>query len=156
MNQVAFHFNVPEPLPYACHLLRQNLADGVCTAVIAKAQTLQQLDEALWCFSSTDFLAHCLADAKPSFVAMSPIVLVAANMPWPAHCLAALNLGDAPVAHTGQLNHLIEVVSLDETDRQLARQRWKHYSALGLHITKHDCQAQSQSESTFRHAPSNA
>jgi DNA polymerase-3 subunit chi len=30
------------------------------------------------------------------------------------------------------------VVSLDETDRQQARGRWKQYTSLGYAITRHD------------------
>jgi len=33
---------------------------------------------------------------------------------------------------------VIEVVTLDDTDRQWARQRWKHYADRGYSITRHD------------------
>ena len=33
---------------------------------------------------------------------------------------------------------LIELVSLDEADRQVARRRWKHYADRGYPITRHD------------------
>ena len=33
---------------------------------------------------------------------------------------------------------VIDVVSLDEADRQLARQRWKRYTELGFDLVRHD------------------
>jgi len=33
---------------------------------------------------------------------------------------------------------VIEVVALDEADRQLARIRWKHYTEQGFDIVRHD------------------
>jgi DNA polymerase-3 subunit chi len=39
---------------------------------------------------------------------------------------------------------VIEVVSLDDADRQAARQRWKQYTDLGFNITRHDLALKTQ------------
>ncbi len=37
-----------------------------------------------------------------------------------------------------QFDRLIEVVGLNDEDRQVARDRWKHYAELGYVMTRHD------------------
>jgi DNA polymerase-3 subunit chi len=39
-----------------------------------------------------------------------------------------------------KFTRLIEVVSQDEADRSLARQRWKQYTERGYALIKHDLQ----------------
>ena len=49
-----------------------------------------------------------------------------------------LNLGDDVVAGYERFERTIEVVTLDELERQKARVRWKHYADRGYSITRHD------------------
>jgi DNA polymerase-3 subunit chi len=49
-----------------------------------------------------------------------------------------LNLGDEVVPGYERFERAIEVVTLGDEDRQLARQRWKHYADRGYAITRHD------------------
>ena len=63
MTDVAFHFNVPDKLGYACRLLRKAHAAGGSVGVVAAPVVLQELDARLWSFSALDFVPHCLADA---------------------------------------------------------------------------------------------
>ena len=58
MTEVAFHFNAPDKLAYACRLLRKASGAGARVAVTAEAELLQRLDTALWTFSALDFVAH--------------------------------------------------------------------------------------------------
>ena len=70
----------------------------------------------------------------------SPIVLAAqidGNEALPHHQVL-LNLGDAVMPGYERFERTIEVVTLDEQDRQNARQRWKHYADRGYAITRHD------------------
>ena len=63
MTEVAFHFNVPDKLGYACRLLRKAYAAGGPVGVVAPADTLDALNTQLWSFSALDFIPHCLATA---------------------------------------------------------------------------------------------
>ncbi|MBP7958348.1 MAG: DNA polymerase III subunit chi, partial [Ottowia sp.] len=56
MTDVAFHFNVPDKLGYACRLLRKAHAAGGSVGVVAAPVVLQELDARLWSFSALDFV----------------------------------------------------------------------------------------------------
>lgn len=138
MTEVAFHFNAPDKLAYACRLLRKAVAAGSRVVVTAPADALSRLDTLLWTFSQTDFLAHVRQPAEPGQLAASPIVLTDSPAQELPHSQVLLNLGTRLPAGFERYERLIEVVSLDDEDRQLARGRWKQYTELGYEIARHD------------------
>jgi DNA polymerase-3 subunit chi len=139
MTEIAFHFNAPDKLAYACRLLRKAVAAGARTAVTASDDALERLDQQLWSFSALDFVPHCLADAPARVVAASPVLLTADAQR--AQGLPVLvNLGDLVPSGFERFERLIEVVSNDADDRALARERWRHYAARGYAIVRHDLQ----------------
>lgn len=139
MTEVAFHFNAPDKLAYACRLLRKAVAAGSRVVVTAPAEALARLDALLWTFSQTDFIAHVRQPAEAGLLAVTPVVLTdspsAAALP---HRQVLLNLGEDMPAGFEQYQRVIEVVSLDDADRQLARGRWKQYTERGYDIVRHD------------------
>lgn len=137
MTDVAFHFNAPEPLDYACRLLRKAVASGAKVVVTGLPETLRQLDADLWSVSPVDFVPHCLLRGDPRVIAASPVILTTqpANAP---HQQVLLNLGATVPQGYEAFERVIEVVSLDEDDRVRARQRWKQYAAQGHPILRHD------------------
>lgn len=137
MTDVAFHFNAPNKPAYACRLLRKAVGSGSRVVVTAGGEELRQLDTLLWTFSQLDFVAHALQSGDPAVVAASPVVL-SESLADPPHQQVLLNLGPNVPEGFERFERLIEVVSLDEADRQLARIRWKHYAGCGLAITRHD------------------
>ena len=96
MTEVAFHFNAPDKLAYACRLLRKAVAGGARVVVTAPAEALARLDTLLWTFSQTDFIAHARAPGDAELLAASPVVLTetpaAAELP---HHQVLVNLGTA-------------------------------------------------------------
>jgi DNA polymerase-3 subunit chi len=140
MTEIAFHFNAPDKLAYACRLLRKAVASGAKVVVTGDEASLQTLDTLLWTFSALEFLPHCRADSPMEQRMASPIVLAAqidGNEALPHHQVL-LNLGDAVMPGYERFERTIEVVTLDEQDRQNARQRWKHYADRRYAITRHD------------------
>jgi DNA polymerase-3 subunit chi len=137
VTDVAFHFNAPDKLVYACRLLRKAVAAGSNVVVTAQAHDLEHLDALLWTFSSQDFVPHALVPAAPDVIAASPVVLSESLHQAPHHKVL-LNLGQDIPEGFAQFERLIDVVSLDDTDRQSARVRWKQYTALGYTLTRHD------------------
>ena len=138
MTEVAFHFNAPDKLAYACRLLRKAVASGARVVVLAPEPELAQLDGLLWTFAALEFVPHCHAHSAPDLLAHSPVVLAPeahANLP---HHDVLVNLGQTWPDGCEAFARVIEVVSLDDTDRQLARQRWKRYTELGYTLVKHD------------------
>lgn len=136
MTQVAFHFNVPDKLDYGCRLLRKVCVSKGRAVVFGSQQTLDELDRALWTFSSIDFLPHCWGDDL-ALVAKAPIVLIPDLQKAPFKDIL-LNLGGAIEGHVDKFQRVIEIVSTDPEDRGMARQRWRDYSNKGLQLTRHD------------------
>ena len=95
MTEVAFHFNVPDKLGYACRLLRKAHAAGSRVVVTGPAEELRTLDVQLWTFSPAEFIPHChAAAADPAVVDASPVLLADAPRGTP-HQEVLVNLGAA-------------------------------------------------------------
>ena len=137
MTEVAFHFNAPQKVSYACKLLRKATATGAQVAVVGEGDTLARLDVELWSFSALDFVAHCNSGDDAALVAHSPVMLCAQATDAPHHQVL-VNLGHSMPAGFERFDRVIEVVTHDEADRNAARQRWKHYAERGYTIVRHD------------------
>lgn len=138
MTEVAFHFNAPDKLAYACRFARKVQRSGSRLVITGAAETLAGLDRMLWLMTPQDFVAHCLAGADEELMLASPVLL--AEDPRSAlHHDVLLNLTDAVPEGFGRFDRLVEVVSAhDEADRLQARTRWRHYASRGYAITRHD------------------
>lgn len=137
MTEIAFHFNAPDRLAYACRLLRKAVSSGAKLVVTGQSDTLQQLDAALWTLSPMDFVPHCFLESEPHVVTASSVILAASTESVPLRQVL-VNLGPAVPNGFEHFDRLIEVVGLDDEDRQVARDRWKHYAERGFVITRHD------------------
>lgn len=138
MTEVAFHFNVPDKLGYACRLLRKASASGSKVVVTGEAGLLETLDAQLWTFSAADFVAHChAATAQPHVLAASPVVLADSPRGTP-HQDVLVNLGAGVPEGFERFERLIEVVAEEDADRQRARARWKHYKDRGYALKTYD------------------
>ena len=137
MTEVAFHFNAPNKLAYACRLLRKAVASGSRVVVTAEPEDLKTLDSLLWTFSQIDFVPHAMQSASAKLVAASPVILSETTADVP-HRQVLLNLGSGVPDGFEQFERVIEVVSHEDDDRKLARGRWKQYTDRGYDITRHD------------------
>jgi DNA polymerase-3 subunit chi len=116
LTEIAFHFNAPEPVAYACRLLRKAVNSGAKVVVTGDPNTLKQLDAALWAISAIDFIPHCLLRGDPRVIAASPVILTTQIESAP-HQDVLLNLGDQIPNGFDLFQRVIEVVSLDEQER---------------------------------------
>jgi DNA polymerase III subunit chi len=142
MVRVEFHSGVAEPLQFACRLLRKALRQGVPVLVTASAATLQALDRELWTFEAQAFVPHLYlrpGQAVDAALRRTPIWLCEEEPPL-ASPKVLLNLGGHACFEPGRFERIIEVVSADAEERQLARARWRDYEARGWDI-KHHAQA---------------
>lgn len=137
MTEIAFHFNAPEPVAYACRLLRKAVSSGAKVVVTGEPATLKQLDAALWAISATDFVPHCLLRGDPRVIAASPVVLTTVIESAP-HQEVLLNLGEEIPQGFDRFQRVIEVVGLDEQERLSGRARWLDYKHLGYTLRRHD------------------
>ena len=136
-TDVAFHFGAPDPVGYACRLIRKAVNSGAKLVVTGLPQTLKQLDTDLWALSAVDFVPHCYLESDARVLAGSPVVL-AQSIETVPHSQVLLNLGPSVPEGFERFERVIEIVGLDDEDRQWARARWKHYTNLGYSITRHD------------------
>lgn len=138
MTEVAFHFNAPDKVAYACRFARKAQRSGVRLVITGPADTLTALDGMLWNMMPQDFVAHCRSDAGEELLRFSPVVLALDARQAP-HQDLLLNLGGEVPEGFGSFERLVEVVSAtDEADRGEARARWRHYASRGYAITRHD------------------
>ena len=137
MTEIAFHFNAPDRLAYVCRLLRKAAAADAQLVVVGPSDQLDRLDSDLWTFSASDFVPHCGTQAEPEVLAATPVVL-AAQSDGLALRQVLVNLGGDVPAGFERFERVIEVVGLDDADRQQARTRWRHYADRGYTITRHD------------------
>lgn len=137
MTEIAFHFNAPDKVAYACRLLRKAVAAGAKVVVTGESDLLRRLDQALWTFAPLEFVPHSLVAGDARTVAASP-VLLSERLDELPHSQVLVNLGEQVPPGFERFERLIEVVSLDEADRQQARGRWKHYVDRGYAIVRHD------------------
>jgi DNA polymerase III subunit chi len=138
MTEVTFHFNAPDKLGYACRLLRKAVARGAKVVVTGEPAQLLELDVALWTFAPLEFVPHCRSSAAaPGLLATSPVVLVDSPRAVP-HRQVLVNLSAAVPDGFEGFERLIEVVTVQQEDRERARQRWKHYADRGYAIKRED------------------
>ena len=137
MTEVAFHFNASDKLGYACRLVRKAFGSGAQVVVTGESAMLDELDVALWTLGPLEFIPHCSAQAMPSQVARSPVVL-AEQLDAAPHHQVLVNLGHAVPGGFERFERLIEVVTGDEADRLAARARWNHYKHRGYAIVQHN------------------
>ena len=138
MTEVAFHFNAPDKVAYACRLLRKAYGAGSRVVVTGADELLRELDITLWTFGALEFIPHCHGQAQGERVlARSPVVLTDSARGAP-HQEVLVNLGDSVPDGFERFERLIEVVTQDAGERQQARQRWKHYADRGYAIQRHD------------------
>lgn len=138
MTEVAFHFNAPDKLAYACRFARKMVRSEKRLVITAAQPVLDALDVLLWNMAAPDFVAHCSAESAPELLEVSPVVLMRDPSQAPHHEVL-LNLGAAVPQGFSAFDRLIEVVSAsDELDRQEARVRWRHYAQRGYAIVRHD------------------
>lgn len=138
VTEVAFHFGAADRLVYTCRLLRKATATGVRLLVRADTASLAALASALWDMAATDFVTHCEATAADPVRTRSSVVLLHADAALEPGFPILVNLADDVPEGFEQFGRVIEIVSNDEHERNLARQRWKHYTGRGYAITRHD------------------
>ena len=138
MTEIAFHFGAADRLAYTCRLLRKATATGARLQVRAAADLRLALDAALWNMGPTDFISHCDAVAPDSVLSRSAVLLTDADSPVQSDFPILVNLAEDVPSGFEQFQRVIEIVSTDEQDRNMARMRWRHYTERGYTITRHD------------------
>lgn len=140
--EVAFHFNVADPLRYLCRLLRKVHQAGMSALVCVPPALARELDQALWTFAAEEFIPHAGWSADELVQAHTPILIADQAAQWPgAQVLVnALPLAELPPGYKDYAR-VVEIVGLDDEARTTARGRWRAYAAQGHAIQRHDAAA---------------
>ena len=138
MPQIAFHFNAPDKLDYACRFIRKAMRHDARVTVVAPLERLRQLSVRMWKFGGHEFLAHAVQGDDAELFALAPVVLVESAQAS-LHHEVLLNLGIEMPLGFEDFTKVVEVVSsFDEEDRSLARTRWRNYQNAGHSIERFD------------------
>jgi DNA polymerase-3 subunit chi len=137
MTEIAFHFNVPDKLLYACRLLRKVYASGAKVVATGEPEVLNNLDQLLWSFSPTDFVPH-ERHVSGDLIRNEAPILLAESLNACSGYSVLVNLGQDIPLEFERFERFIEVVALGEEDRLAARRRWKHYTDRGYAMKRHD------------------
>ena len=116
-------------LELVCRLVTERYQRGETLFVLAAdVSTAEQLDEQLWQQDAASFVPHGLSD-EPT-VGMAPVEI---GVQGPRRSRQLLiNLAPHAPAFAGRFAEVIDFVPTDETRKQLARERYKQYRAVGF------------------------
>lgn len=136
MTRVEFLHGAADRVQAAANWLREAWERRQPVLVYAPdAATAGRLDRMLWAQPALSFVPHC--DAASPLAAETPILLTdRLDTPPREECL--LNLSNELPPTFSRFGHLVEVVSVDATDRLPARERFKFYRDRGYAIDSRD------------------
>jgi DNA polymerase III subunit chi len=145
MADVTFHFNVAERIPYLCRLLRKAVAMGKPTLVLLPGEEVAALDQALWTHAQEAFLPHAVWGQASPAVLKHSLVWLADQVPnldpsLPPRDVLINTLWGLPEGWA-RYERVLELVGLDDAERQHARARWRLYTETGLAPRRHDAAA---------------
>lgn len=136
MTRIDFYTGAQNRVQVACQLVGKALDRGLKVIVRAPDEsTAGRLDELLWTLPALSFVPHCrdghrLAERTPVVVATAP--------PGVKHDDLLINLAPDTPDYFSRFQRLIEIVTDDEGDRELARSRYRFYRDRGYEIRSVD------------------
>jgi DNA polymerase III subunit chi len=138
MTEVEFHTGVADPLDFACRLLRKAARQGARLQLTAPAETLAELDRALWVFDERDFVPHVrMPGAADAVARRTPIWLAAARSERADAPAVLVNLGAQAPGRLDGIQRLIEIVPAEPDAASRGRERWRWYKGQGLAMRHH-------------------
>ena len=142
MTRIDFYFHVEDKLKTACALSAKICARGLrVLAFCADAEASQLFSRMLWVAPAVSFVPHCTPDHKLAQV--TPVIVDHQGAKL-LHDQVLLNLRSEWPPFFSRFQRLIEIVSLNEEDRRLARDRYKFYRDRGYDIRSHDMSRSAQ------------
>jgi DNA polymerase-3 subunit chi len=136
MTQIDFYTNVEDKLATACRVAAKAYGLGRRTLVFCPdAEVAARIDRMLWTSPPTGFIPHCAASDP---LAKETPIIVDYLGAEPLCDQVLLNLRPEWPPFFGRFERLVEIVSVDDEDKQQARERFKFYRDRGYEIRAHD------------------
>lgn len=136
MTKISFLHGARDRLQAVAAWLGQAGSEGRRILVyVPDGDCREQLDRLLWAHPATGFTPHCRADSN--LAAETPIVFTSA-LDHPLHDECLLNLSDEVPSGFSRFRELIEIVSVEDTDRLPGRERFRYYRERGYPLETSD------------------
>lgn len=132
MTRIDFYHYAEDKLRFACRLAAIAFErENKVVAYSSDPQVLGAFDRLLWTFQSVKFVPHCRAGE--AIAAETPVILATAGDELPHHDVL-LNLDDEWPPFFASFERLLEIVAVDDEDKQRARGRYAFYKKRGYEI----------------------
>ena len=139
MTKVDFYTGSEDKLRTACQLSHKAMQNGLRVLLHAPDdETADKLDKLLWYYPATAFLPHC--HSHQAEAATMPVV-IARDENFP-HSQLLISLHDECVTFFSRFERVIEIVSQDEEDARLGRERFGFYRDRGYEMRHFDLRKQ--------------
>jgi DNA polymerase III subunit chi len=135
VTRIDFYTSVPDKVQTACRLASKVYGLGHKIVIFCPdADVASRLDRMLWSHPPTGFIPHCIADN--TLASITPVVIDFRGE-TPPHDEVLVNLTPQWPQFFSRFKRLVEIVSVEDEDRQLARERYKFYRDRGYEIHTH-------------------
>ncbi len=128
MAKISFYLFEKSPerqVVSTCRLCRKILKKSEKIWLLCENLELQQqLDDRLWSFDATSFIAHGIDDAN------APIC-ISAKLPEQSDWII-FNFNDQALEQFEKFSHIIEIIENNEVAKQLGREKFKQYRRFGI------------------------
>lgn len=136
MTKVDFYTGSDDKLRTACQLSHKAMQNGLRVLLYTPdAATTDALDALLWHYPAIAFIPHCRS-RSPDAAAM-PVVLGHDGETFP-HNELLISLHTECLPFFSRFERLIEIVSRDDTDSRLGRERFRFYRDRGYEMRHFD------------------
>lgn len=126
MTRIDFHTNIPDKLGYACRLVRKAYAARGKVVLLAEtSDQADQLNEALWTLSGTDFIPHVMAGDP--LAPETPVIVTFDERAELPHRDMLVNLTRRTPEGFDRFARVFEIISTDEEDAAAGRARYVAY-----------------------------
>ncbi len=135
MTEVLFYTHAADRLQTACALTTKALARKMRVMLFtADATATEHLGRMLWTAPATGFLPHCRSEH--ALAGVTPVIVdhLAERL---IHDQVLINLRDDTPLFFSRFQRLVEIVGLEDADRQAARERYRFYRDRGYDIRTH-------------------
>lgn len=136
MTRIDFYHGAADKLEIACRLSAKAAGQKLRVLIYAPEDALARaIDKLLWTWQATGFLPHAMTTSP---LAADTPVLISRDPEDTPHDQVLLNLHHEWPPAFSRFQRLVEIVGLDDEDRQAARTRFKFYRDRGYEINNHD------------------
>lgn len=140
MTKVDFYTGSTDKLRTACQLSQKAMQNGLRVLLHTPDEaTTEALNELLWHYPATAFIPHCRSDDAAA--SDMPVVVGHLDENFP-HSAVLISLHTTCLPFFSRFERVIEIVSTDEEDARLGRERFGFYRDRGYEMRHFDLRQQ--------------